>query len=627
MILLLGAALRLIASTWGLPYQLHPDEPVLFINAWERATAGTTSFMRDYPPIYIYLLTGQRMVIDALFGSDTPQVVYFYIARYTSVLTSVLLLATTYRVGKQALNAAAGLALVLFLALEPLVMLEQGFLIKGDNLAWLLTMVTLWFTLQAQEQRSWRWLVAAGTFGILATFTKYNMVLIFVPVFYVGWSLLVRQRVALMLLLPLLVVGGVVGGRAAIQATWRDQISPWMVENCRFSVDLADGEDNPIMCSGLLSFQKHAYPFYNYERSLWDDTTDATLEHVIYQLRDIFEDWRLLAGTILMVGLAYYQRRNPAVWMVLFTVVSLALLYALIGIPHPHRQYFPLMAAVALLLAMGIGQLPRWELAGAGILIVMGSFLLPALDFIGELQKPDTRALTADYMLANAPEGVAVIIEYDHVEFQAQYGGFPGRDGYFNILPVISVYEEDVDTLAQRGISYVVVDARGREGYYDLPDRWPDDMLLLQTYEGEEYAGPDRRIYYTERPDTLTDIRFGDAVQLHGYNLSVEDEALVLDLYFQARQANLIDYSVFIHLVDVTTGELAQPPADAPPALPTRFWKANQWIVDERNIPLSLEPGTYIIRMGFYDPQTGDRLPVADNPSGFIDLTEITISG
>jgi len=33
LVLLLGSAVRIVGMTWGLPYQLQPDEPALFINA------------------------------------------------------------------------------------------------------------------------------------------------------------------------------------------------------------------------------------------------------------------------------------------------------------------------------------------------------------------------------------------------------------------------------------------------------------------------------------------------------------------------------------------------------------------------------------------------------------------
>ncbi|HLA43569.1 MAG TPA: glycosyltransferase family 39 protein, partial [Aggregatilineales bacterium] len=190
-ILLLGAGLRIIGMTWGLPYQLEPDEPVLFINAWERWSTGEPTLKNEYPPLYLYVLVWQREFIDRIFCSDTPQVIYFFFGRWNSILISLLLITAAYRLGKAAGGWASGIAFALFMALEPISVQQLGWIIKVDNLAWLFTLLTLFATIIAGRQRSWRWLALACFLGILATLTKYNFVFVFVAPSYIviNWRL------------------------------------------------------------------------------------------------------------------------------------------------------------------------------------------------------------------------------------------------------------------------------------------------------------------------------------------------------------------------------------------------------------------------------------------------------
>ncbi|MCL4878595.1 MAG: glycosyltransferase family 39 protein [Anaerolineae bacterium] len=625
-VLLLGAGLRIIGMTWGLPYQLEPDEPSIFINAWERATAGTPSLMREYPPLYPILLSWERHVINLAFGEDTAQVIFFFFGRYTSVLISVLALAMAYRVGQTISGFYTGLAFMLFLTVEPTVALEMGWIIKADNPAWLLTLCSLWAAVLALQKRSWFWLGAAVFSGILATLAKYNMALVFIAVVYAGWYLLVGRRKLLMWLIPVLILVGIASTRTLIRNTWQSDITPYFA-NCQLGVDLANQAqiDEPSGCNLFLTLQKHIYPFYQRDNFL-DENTWLTFQYLGDEIIHIFGSWRLVVGGLLLgVWLVYVWREDKQpVWMLTVMILSSLLLFSMFEIQHPIRQYYLLILALALLLAIALGKIgEKSKPFYAGLLLLLFvPYLMTAAERRLDLRKTDSREATANYLLDNAPPGAAILVEYDKVEFTQQYGGFPQYDNYFNVIALQSIYEKQVDQLAEQGIAYVVLDSRSgnRGGYYADPERFPADQYqLVAEFSGDAYAGPDRKIYRTFRPQYETNIQFDHVATLMGYDQTLEGQTLRLTLYWQSLGREMPDYSVFIHFIDVKTGEPALT-RDAPPDPNTRWWTEKQWIFDRRVLSLAeLPPGTYFIRLGFYEPVSGQRIFV-ENGADFIDL-------
>ena len=105
---------------------------------------------------------------------------------------------------------------------------------------------------------------------------------------------------------------------------------------------------------------------------------------------------------------------------------------------------------------------------------------------------------------------------------------------------------------------------------------------------------------------------FGQAIALQGARVSSEEDALQVALWWETLAAPEVDYTVFVHLVDgegrlVGTG-------DGPPrqgGFPTRMWRPGDQVHDAHTIllPPDIAPGVYVIRVGWYDPVTGVRLP------------------
>ncbi|MGC9398220.1 MAG: 6-pyruvoyl-tetrahydropterin synthase-related protein [Anaerolineae bacterium] len=109
---------------------------------------------------------------------------------------------------------------------------------------------------------------------------------------------------------------------------------------------------------------------------------------------------------------------------------------------------------------------------------------------------------------------------------------------------------------------------------------------------------------------------FGEVLRLLGYDLVSQKNEIRLTLWWQAVQTPARDYKRFVHLYDVDSGVvLAQD--DAMPrdwTYPTGAWVAGE-VVSE-TVTLTTEgipPGEYRLGVGWYEAETGTRLPAFDS--------------
>ena len=122
-------------------------------------------------------------------------------------------------------------------------------------------------------------------------------------------------------------------------------------------------------------------------------------------------------------------------------------------------------------------------------------------------------------------------------------------------------------------------------------------------------------------PDIVVNATFGDPplARLLGYSL---DEPITpggearVTLFWQASNPTTRSYKVFTHLTDESGRIVTQ--RDEFPLMgerPTTTWQPGETLVDVYPIAVGDQtlPGSYILKVGFYDPATGERLtPVHD---------------
>jgi hypothetical protein len=118
-------------------------------------------------------------------------------------------------------------------------------------------------------------------------------------------------------------------------------------------------------------------------------------------------------------------------------------------------------------------------------------------------------------------------------------------------------------------------------------------------------------------PQHTVDINFDNRTRLVGYEYNVEallqGKPTPLILYWQVLAPLPADYTIFVHLID-EDGQIANQ-ADGPPlqgAYPTSYWEAGEWLTDPHQFwgGNPLPEGKYRIAVGFYEPESGQRLPV-----------------
>jgi uncharacterized membrane protein len=134
-------------------------------------------------------------------------------------------------------------------------------------------------------------------------------------------------------------------------------------------------------------------------------------------------------------------------------------------------------------------------------------------------------------------------------------------------------------------------------------------------------------------PEHSLDAEFGGVLALTGYGLEPKapesGEDLVLWLIW-SRQGDRLDrdLTVFVHLLDEDGDRVAQ--GDGVPGylgtLPTTVWEPGAAVLDRHvvSLPAKLTSGRYSLRIGWYDPVSGERLLTPSGEDG-LSLGEIVI--
>jgi hypothetical protein len=110
------------------------------------------------------------------------------------------------------------------------------------------------------------------------------------------------------------------------------------------------------------------------------------------------------------------------------------------------------------------------------------------------------------------------------------------------------------------------------------------------------------------------DARFGDELELLGYELVHEYDTVKLTLHWRALRRPETYYKVFVHLFDPATGVVVAQYDAAPRgwSYPTTWWEEGEVVSDEVSLSLTDVPdGRYKLGIGLYVPDTGERLTVS----------------
>ena len=121
-------------------------------------------------------------------------------------------------------------------------------------------------------------------------------------------------------------------------------------------------------------------------------------------------------------------------------------------------------------------------------------------------------------------------------------------------------------------------------------------------------------------PSIPLNLTFGDNITLLGFDLTTPNGKL--KLFWQAGTTPQSDLMAFVHWRDMNNVIKAQ--VDRPYA--THRWRSDQTIVETYDFSqLNLPPGSYILVVGLYDPDTARRLAVPGYPNAEVQLTKVEI--
>ncbi len=145
-----------------------------------------------------------------------------------------------------------------------------------------------------------------------------------------------------------------------------------------------------------------------------------------------------------------------------------------------------------------------------------------------------------------------------------------------------------------------------------------DYSLFVQGLAGRSAEipltiGPSTRQFTIPPEITEVGANVGNTIKLAGYHVAQPDTAASpwqVTLVWQALATPAQNYVAFVHLLDQAGNLLAQ--SDAVPAggYATTRWISGEVIVDEHTITLPADQAATQVRVGLYDPLSGERLPI-----------------
>jgi hypothetical protein len=150
-----------------------------------------------------------------------------------------------------------------------------------------------------------------------------------------------------------------------------------------------------------------------------------------------------------------------------------------------------------------------------------------------------------------------------------------------------------------------------------------DQLILGLFYVSDGDTDP-------RQPQTRLTAQLGKTIKLLGYTLPPlppNKAYLPVHLHWQATGPVNSDYTAFVQLLNEQGQRVTG--WDSPPLngqYPTSRWQPGEIVVDIFDVPLpaNLSPGRYRVITGFYDVETGQRLPV-DSGGDFVELTQFTL--
>jgi 4-amino-4-deoxy-L-arabinose transferase-like glycosyltransferase len=629
LIVLVAAALRLLSFQFSLPYVDHPDEPAYYVGGQEwRGVIQPSGYYSGIPPAYVAVQTVTQPILEALGqnGLASTVLVLRAVAIFINLATLILIALTA----RAAAGDLAGLIAGAAWGIAPLV-LENGVYALPDPFIYFFTALAFWLAADAflipNHQRRAVWSVVAGLGAVLM---KYPALPALIPGMLVGLSFVVRPPKHWRILALQIALIGLTGF--------------WLVFIYGVDFNNLQREGAIVQNQGL--------------KNLFD------IGRVLHNLGQTIEPLNLALCLIafLLGATAFVYAKRRKLPTVSLLVVGLAL-PSIIAFPWLTSTYsevtpttvryvLPATALVCVLLGLAIWQLvqviqsyqPRLSLLRYSAPVV---FALLAVGvwypqftedwaLVQERRLPDTRVLLRQWFDANLDPGTVIVDESNHKTFNPIWGGIPHRhwvDWWLSDNIMEHPLAEWRDT---RKMTYAVLPYGELQTMEQSPEgqAYLNQMLRLRDFGGTEVHGPQTAFYRLWRMQHETDVQFGDAIHLLGYDQSAESvkagESITFRFYWKASQTPADNYSLFIHLTPESEYKVITQ-ADGAPAVPERpalSWNdPTETLISPPfalTIPAETPAGNYQIHIGLYNYVSGERLPVQNDTAYLVTILPVS---
>lgn len=199
-VLIIAALLRFYHLDFGRPFTYHPDEIKLIAQAGRLLD---TRFMDRsahfgigvYPPFFTYMLAGALggyivlglvtgrfetlSAVKAAYQSEPFQ--FFFIGRVLSAMLGVAVVLLIYLIGRRLYSKTIGLLVALLSAVN-MALVNHAHFSTVDTAAAFWGLLCVYSCVRIGEEGLWRHYLFAALFAALATATKFNMALFFLPI-------------------------------------------------------------------------------------------------------------------------------------------------------------------------------------------------------------------------------------------------------------------------------------------------------------------------------------------------------------------------------------------------------------------------------------------------------------
>lgn len=365
-----------------------------------------------------------------------------------------------------------------------------------------------------------------------------------------------------------------------------------------------------------------------------------------------YETSWLLVLFVPCIGLGLlYALLSDRRWLILAVYTALYVFgYVTLNVPVAEWYYAPLAPGLVLLAALGVGAFAdgavsasrrrfpaasAWPvrfalIASVGVLLLQPEYRASA-QLIAEAPDWKARAypVVGRWLKDNTDPAVSLAtIDIGHLGYYSQR----------RIVDMAGLVQPDVSTHIAQGDFVYAVRAYKPDlvliGRYWLPELQLADWFRQSYVEMHQFPSREtefplvlfgRREGVKIQPQTFDiarplTVNFADSITLLGYSLDRESlapgETLELTLFWRCERTLPKSYTVFTHLLGPDQAQVWGGKDNRPQDgyYPTTAWKPGETIVDRYLLPADrlAPPGDYLLEVGLYDAESGERLPVLE---------------